>query len=130
MISCVYTKHKKRKLKSWFDGFVTLEKNKMKLFDEDKKMIDSKSMNKLTNDIETMRHIIYIENISEEKDIVADEDSLLSERERADERVCKSSEECSTNRLVGKKVNNTEDNTTTSIGRSNEDILNLFRCTK
>ncbi|KAF9763988.1 hypothetical protein NGRA_0928 [Nosema granulosis] len=106
MLPCVYTKDKKKKLKTWFDGFVRLDKNKMKLFDDEKKMVDSKTMNKLSNDIETMRHIIYIENLEEVENLENQQEILPHSTENKDEEPSR------------------------TVGRSNEEIIKLFKCTK
>lgn len=107
MIPCIYTKDKKKKLKTWLDGFVSLSKNTLKLYNEDKKQIDSKTCNELTNDLETFKHLIYIESLEAQEEIK----SFIEEKPEV-------------------KAEEADTTIEQAVGRSNKDILNLFKSGK
>ena len=125
MIPCVYSKQKKKKLKTWFDGFVALKNNKMMLYDEDKKMIDSKTISKLSNEMETMRHVIYVETECdfESEEVIKYENKMKFEpKVKPDKK-----NEDAIYEINDDDINQQDE---VQVCRSNEDILNLFMAPK
>ncbi|WUR03429.1 uncharacterized protein VNE69_05026 [Vairimorpha necatrix] len=130
MIPCIYTKDKKKKLKKWEEGFYKYKNKKISVYDTDKKLICTKATG-LSNEIETFKYIIYIENIQEElKDKFKEEEledglkeDKFKEEELEDDKF--KEEELEDDKCKDKCK---EDKTLSK--RTNKELLNLFKIKK
>lgn len=63
MLECTYTKDKLKKSKSWKDGYLKVQNNKIHLFDEDRKKIYTASFKFLSEEMVLPGYLIYCERI-------------------------------------------------------------------
>ncbi|KAK6089282.1 hypothetical protein P3W45_001755 [Vairimorpha bombi] len=67
MYPCIYTKDKKKKLKTWLEGFYKYTDNKLSVYDSEKKLVCTK-VTKLDNEIDTFKYLVYIEDLNEREE--------------------------------------------------------------
>lgn len=120
MMRCIYTAQKHKKLKTWLDGFVRIRGRKLLLYDVDRTGIDSCIGAVLDNEMETAKHMIYVEDFEDSsEDVCGAEDN--PKREKTTDREAVSGNKPTAALVV------TEDADTVPKGRTNEEVIDLFK---
>ncbi|KCZ81448.1 hypothetical protein H312_01120 [Anncaliia algerae PRA339] len=63
MQNCIYTKDIIKKSKTWLEGFIEKKENKVILYDEEKKIISSKLLKEISQELRIGIYLVYVDNI-------------------------------------------------------------------
>lgn len=126
MIKCIYTTHKRKKLKTWLDGFVRMRGRRFLLYDAEKMNIHSSSCKALDTEMETAEYLIYVENFEDSSEGRDDSVSkVLDKRDHGNVEIKVS--------VAKQRQGDAEEHPYSEInvskprGRSNEEIIDLFK---